>query len=243
MKKIGILALVAVIALASCKNYKSVKVKTDVDSISYLIGLSVGKGIKANTPIGKVNPDAFAKGIAEVFSGDSVKLTDMDINMKIQGYIQKMEKKAGETNKLASEAFMEKNKSAAGVTVTPSGLQYIVIKQGTGPKPDSSDVVSVNYKGTLIDGIEFDSNKGGPASLPLKGVFPGMTEALLMMPVGSKYKLFIPSKLAYGENAPQGGKIKANMALIFEIEILSINPKPVVPPAAPAPGPKMKMKK
>lgn len=128
------------------------------------------------------------------------------------------------TNLSAGKAFLEANKAKAGITTTASGLQYEVITQGTGPQPKPSDTVSVNYRGTLIDGTQFDSSydRGQPAQFQLDAVIPGWTEALQLMPVGSKYRIYVPAELAYGERGA-GGQIGPNAALIFEVELLSID--------------------
>lgn len=225
MKKAASL-LIAVLILASCgKPNLKVKLKTENDSISYLIGLSIAKNIKSSD-MEKINPEAVARAFNEVFKGDSIKITDQEIQMKIQAYFMKLQSKAGEKNLKEGNDFLEKNKKKDGVITLPSGLQYQVIKQGNGPKPDSTDMVAVNYTGTLINGEKFDSNaaSGQPAKFPVTGVIPGWTQALTKMAVGSKWKLFIPAHLAFGERGA-GGKIKPNMALIFEVELLSIEPK------------------
>jgi FKBP-type peptidyl-prolyl cis-trans isomerase FklB len=232
MKKTISFLILGVFVLASCnKPNLHVKLSNEHDSVSYLIGISVGKSLK-QSDVEKVNPEAFARGIAEVFSKDSIKLTDEQIQMKIQSYFMKLQLQAGEKAAKENKAFFEKNKSVAGVIALPSGLQYQVIKEGNGPKPDSSAVVKVHYHGTLLDGKVFDSSvqRGEPVTFPVNQVIPGWTEALLKMPVGSKWKLFIPSELGYGERGgPRGSNIKPNAALIFEVELIGIEPK-----AAPA---------
>ena len=134
------------------------------------------------------------------------------------------EKMKGQENVAKGKAFLEENKKKAGVQTTASGMQYIVMKEGTGAKPGLNDKVTTHYHGTVIDGTVFDSSveRGQPASFPVSGVIPGWTEALQMMPVGSKWKLFLPSELAYGERGA-GGKIGPNSVLVFEVELLSID--------------------
>jgi FKBP-type peptidyl-prolyl cis-trans isomerase len=143
-------------------------------------------------------------------------------NEIVSNYFQKEQGKIGQKNLEEGNAFLEKNKGNAGVKVTPSGLQYEVIKEGTGKMPNDSDMVKVHYHGTLIDGKVFDSSvdRGEPAEFPVNGVIPGWTEALKMMPVGSKWKIYLPASLAYGERAPQ--EIGPNKVLIFEVELLEI---------------------
>jgi FKBP-type peptidyl-prolyl cis-trans isomerase len=138
-----------------------------------------------------------------------------------------LQAKQGEKNLQEGKDFLKANGVKTGVKTTASGLQYEVIKDGTGPQPKADDNVTVNYTGTLIDGTVFDSSieRGQPAQFPLNRVIPGWSEAIQLMKVGAKYKVYIPSELGYGMQAPQGSKIKPNMALIFEIELLSIDPK------------------
>lgn len=224
MKKTISFLIAGLFILASCnKPNLHVKLSNDTDSISYLLGLSVGKSLK-QSDVEKVNAVAFARGISEVYGKDSVKITDQELQMKIQAYFMKNQQKAGERMSKENIAFFEKNKSVSGVITLPSGLQYQVVKAGTGPKPDSSSTVKVAYTGTLLNGVKFDSNPG--VVFPVTGVIPGWTEALLKMNVGSKWKVYIPSQLGYGERGgPRGSNIKPNAALIFDVELLSIEPK------------------
>jgi len=142
-----------------------------------------------------------------------------------------------ETNKKEGDAFLTENKTKAGVVTLPSGLQYKILSEGTGPKPAATDSVICNYKGTLLDGTEFDSSAkhGGPATFPVSGVIKGWTEALQLMPVGSKWQLFVPSDLAYGQRGAGGG-IAPNSTLIFEVELVSIKSSTAAQPGVPAPG-------
>jgi len=245
MKRISILLISALVILSSCGKMSKPRLATERDTIAYFIGVMQARGLKENlkqSDFGKFRPEVYARAYKEVFDGDSIKFTEMQMQTKLQSFFQKLQTQNSEKNLKEGQEFLEKNKKNPGVIVTPSGLQYQIIKEGNGPKPDSSDAVSVYYKGTLIDGKVFDSSKGSPVPLALKGVFPGMTEALLKMGVGSKWKLFIPSNLAYGANPRQGGEIKPNMVLIFEIEVLGIEPKKPeakpVAPVAPVAGPK-----
>ena len=159
--------------------------------------------------------------------------------MKLQEMAMKKQSEEADKNKAKSAEFLEKNKTAEGVKVTASGLQYIVVSEGTGAIPTKTDTVKCHYKGTLITGEQFDSSydRGQPAEFPVGGVIPGWTEALQMMKVGSKYKLFIPPELAYGASGRPG--IPPNSALVFEVELLDI----VKAAAAPAPAPAKKGKK
>jgi FKBP-type peptidyl-prolyl cis-trans isomerase FklB len=143
-----------------------------------------------------------------------------------------------ETNKKDGDAFLAENKTKAGVVTLPSGLQYKILSEGTGPKPTAADSVVCNYKGTLLDGTEFDSSAkhGGPATFPVSGVIKGWTEALQLMPVGSKWQLFVPSDLAYGQRGAGGG-IAPNSTLIFEVELVSIKSSDAAQPGVKAPPP------
>ena len=232
MKRIFILLISVSLVLSSCnkKKISTPHLSSQKDTIAYFIGAVLGKQLKGqvnnieeNFGLGKIDKKIFAQVVEDVLSGDSIKYTDMYMNQRVMAYIDKIRKESGEKNLKEGVAFLEKNKTNPGVIVTPSGLQYQVIKQGNGPKPDSSNRVVVNYKGSLVNGEVFETNNGVPLSVV--GVIPGWTEALLKMNVGSKWKIFIPANLAYGENPRQGGKIKPNMTLIFELELLSIEPK------------------
>jgi FKBP-type peptidyl-prolyl cis-trans isomerase len=241
MKRSASLLIAVLFVLTSC-NKHSVTLKDGKDTAAYFIGISVAKNLKSSD-FEKFDPKIIAKAIELVYSGDSVKYTDQEMQMKIQAYFMKLEKVSKEKNLKEGKDFLEKNKKNAGVVTLPSGLQYKIIRTGTGPKPDSSSIVNVNYVGKLINGDTFDKNPS--AKFGATQVIRGWTEALLMMPVGSKWELYIPSELGFGERGAGGGKIKANMALIFEVELLSIEPKTDPKAVAPAvqAAPKMKMKK
>jgi FKBP-type peptidyl-prolyl cis-trans isomerase FklB len=206
--------------------------KNDAEKISYAIGMNAGNSIK-NSLKGvdvDVDVDALAKGIKEAASGGQTLITeeqDREILMTFQGEMRskQMEKRKelGEKNKKEGEEFLAKNKSEAGVTTLPSGLQYKILTEGKGEMAKATDEVTVNYRGTLIDGTEFDSSykRGKPATFRVTGVIKGWTEALQLMKTGSKWKLFIPSDLAYGERG-SGANIGPNAVLIFEVELVSI---------------------
>jgi len=157
---------------------------------------------------------------------DQAKAALTEVQNEMRKKQQEQMQKAGEANKKEGEAFLAANKSKDGVVALPSGLQYKILTLGTGPKPAAADTVVCNYRGTLINGTEFDSSykRGQPATFPISGVIKGWTEALPLMPVGSKWQLFIPSELAYGERAPDP-EIGPNSTLIFEVELLSIQAK------------------
>jgi FKBP-type peptidyl-prolyl cis-trans isomerase FklB len=190
-----------------------------------------------------VDPAIFERGLKDGLAGGKTLLTDdeaqaaiMEMQKEVRDKMQAKMKEAGEENKKAGDAFLAANKSKDGVVALPSGLQYKILKEGTGAKPTASDTVECNYRGTLINGTEFDSSSkhGGPATFPVGGVIKGWTEALQLMPVGSKWQLFIPSDLAYGERGA-GGDIGPDETLIFEVELLSIKSKEKAPDAAKEP--------
>jgi FKBP-type peptidyl-prolyl cis-trans isomerase len=203
--------------------------KTQMDSVSYSIGLNIGKSVQRDSI--KVDPDLIANGIRDAMSGGKVLLTDAQMQQVMMAFQTQMmakqqEKtaKAGEANKAAGEKFLAENKSKPGVVTLPSGLQYQVLKEGTGPMPKATDQVVTKYRGTLIDGTEFDNSEkhGGTAEFGVNQVIPGWTEALQLMKVGSKWRLFVPSNLAYGPQGGPGGQIGPNETLIFDIELVSI---------------------
>ena len=199
--------------------------------VSYAIGMMLGHNWQQQGL--EVDPEIAARAIKDVQSGGATLLTQTEMQETLAAFQkefkvkqQKMQAELAVTNKAAGEAFLAMNKNNLGVNALPDGLQYIVITNGTGAMPSASDTVTVNYRGTLIDGTEFDSSykRGQPAQFPVGGVIHGWTEALLKMNVGSKWKLFIPSELAYGENGQRG--IPPNSVLIFEVELLATQAKP-----------------
>jgi FKBP-type peptidyl-prolyl cis-trans isomerase len=204
--------------------------KTLKERVSYAIGMAMARNMKAQGI--DLDADIFAKAFKDTVSGTEPAMTDQEAQAAMTAFQAEMVakkqeemKKLGEENKKKGEAFLAENKKKEGVKVTASGLQYKVIKEGDGKKPGAKDTVKVNYKGTLLDGTEFDSSykRNEPATFPVSGVIPGWTEALQLMKTGSKYEVVIPSNLAYGE-AGAGGVIPPNATLVFEVELLSIVP-------------------
>jgi len=216
--------------------------KTQKDKISYAVGMNVGKGLGANLRQQSVEFDQaiLLRGLKDALAGGKSLLTDDEAKavltqlqtevrarqqekMKLE---QEKMKVAAEENKKEGAEFLGENKTKEGVVTLPSGLQYRILTEGTGPKPAATDTVTCNYKGTLIDGTEFDSSykRGQPLSIPVNGVIKGWTEALQLMPVGSKWQLFIPSDLGYGDRG-SGPLIGPGATLIFEVELLSIQDK------------------
>ncbi len=195
----------------------------DINAVSYCIGLSVADSL-AQQELDAINPQVMAEAIADVFQGKELKFSAEQANQIIQSYIQEITASKFDVYKAEGEAFLAENAKKAGVTTTASGLQYEVVQEGTGAKPKSSDTVKVHYHGTLTDGTVFDSSisRGLPATFGVHQVIKGWTEALQLMPVGSKYRLYIPQDLAYGAHPHPGGAIKPYMALIFDVELIAI---------------------
>ncbi len=200
--------------------------KTEKDKVSYSIGMDIGKNLKKQSI--DIDPDIVAQGLKDSFSGGALLLTEEEFRNTMGNFRkdmmmkqQEQMKNAGEKNRKEGEEFLAGNKKKEGVVTLPSGLQYKVIEEGKGDIPALTDTVTVHYKGTLIDGTEFDSSygRGQPATFPVNGVIAGWTEALQLMKKGSKWQLFIPSGLAYGERGA-GGKIGPHSTLIFEVELL-----------------------
>lgn len=239
MKKLVIAGATAALLVAvGCTK----KLDTDLKKASYAIGQQIGGNMKQQNI--EIDSDVMAMAMKDAIKGDS-KMTKEEIQqamMKLQEAAMKKQQEAAEDNKKKGAEFLEKNKSAEGVKVTQSGLQYKVEKEGDGKTPSKTDTVKAHYKGTLIDGTQFDSSydRGQPAEFPVQGVIPGWSEALQMMKVGSKYKLFIPPELAYGASGRPG--IPANSVLVFEVELVDIV-KPGAAPAAPADAAHGKAKK
>jgi len=198
--------------------------KTPKEKFSYALGMSNGKKLaeilkKQSVPF---DPAIMARGLKDGLAGGKTLLTDQEAQAAVESVRTDLVKKQQAAGKKEGDDFLTANKGKEGVVTLPSGLQYKILKTGTGPKPTASDTVACNYRGTLIDGKEFDSSykRGQPSKFPVSGVIKGWTEALQLMPVGSKWQLVIPPDLAYGENGNQG--IPPNSTLIFEVELVSI---------------------
>jgi len=213
---------------------------TDRDKASYAIGANIGKSMKKEGV--DLDPAIVARGMKDGFSGGKLLLTDEQAQAALVAFSAAMKKREevhlaaiGAANQKQGEAFLAANKSKAGIVTLPSGLQYKILATGTGPKPTTEDTILCNYRGTLLNGTEFDASEkhGGPATIPVGGVIKGWTEALQLMPVGSKWELYIPPDLAYG-NRQAGPDIGPNSTLIFNVELVSIQEKPKDAPADPA---------
>jgi FKBP-type peptidyl-prolyl cis-trans isomerase FklB len=204
---------------------------TPKDKASYAIGMNIGKSLRKDSV--EVNTAAVLRGMKDALAGGKTLLTEDEAKaamVALQTDVRKRQDEkmvaSGDVNKAKGDAFLAANKTKDGVVTLPSGLQYKIITPGTGPKPGLSDSVVCNYRGTLIDGTEFDSSykRGQPATFPVGQVIKGWTEALQIMPVGSKWQLYIPSDLAYGSRGA-GGDIGPNSTLVFDIELISIQGK------------------
>ncbi|WP_034041265.1 FKBP-type peptidyl-prolyl cis-trans isomerase [Wocania ichthyoenteri] len=245
MKTIKLLsiALVATMLFSCNKNgVTNMPLNTQVDSVNYAIGLNIAAGLKANikgSKFDEVNIDFIKQGFTSGIDSTNILIEEDKIQKILSDYFTKKQQEDQEKQKaeqlkkleeqyndvkVAGENFLEENKTKEGVQTTASGLQYIVLKEGTGEKPEAASKVKVHYHGTNIDGEVFDSSvdRGTPSEFLVNQVIKGWTEGLQLMPVGSKYKFFIPQELSYGAFPRQGGKIKPFDALIFEVELLEI---------------------
>ena len=230
--KLRLLAVMGVILFASPANAgENLVLKSQKDKMSYIIGMDIGKNFKRQAI--DIDPDILAQGVKDGISGGKALLSEEEARETLAAFQKEMmakqeelAKKIGEKNKVEGEAFLAANKTKEGVKTLASGLQYKVIQAGTGKRPKLTDEVTAHYRGTLIDGTEFDSShrRGKPANFQVNGVVPGWTEALQLMEVGAKWQLFIPPNLAYGERGA-GRDIGPNATLIFEVELISIQEK------------------
>ena len=220
------ITVAATLAFASCNNSTETAqagaITTEIDSVSYALGVNVASSVK-QSGLDTINPALVAKAFEDVMSAGTLTIDNEAGQQILQNYFQRLSMKKMNQSKEKGEAFLADNAKQAGVITTESGLQYSVVTEGTGAKPTITDEVKVHYHGTLIDGTVFDSSveRGEPISFPVSGVIPGWTEALQLMSIGSKYKLFIPYQLAYGERGA-GQQIGPYSTLIFEVELLDI---------------------
>ncbi|MBV9479274.1 MAG: FKBP-type peptidyl-prolyl cis-trans isomerase [Acidobacteria bacterium] len=232
MKKIFCMtAILATLLVVSTLAEEGAELKTPKDKLSYALGVDVATTLRRQSI--EIDPAVFIQGLNDAYAGHKLLLSDEEARGVLTDMQKQMRKKMEEArtqladnNMKAGETFLAENKKVQGVVTLPSGLQYKVVKAGDGKKPSLDDTVVCNYRGTLIDGKEFDSSykRNQPATFPVKGVIKGWTEALQLMPVGSKWQLFIPPGLAYGERGA-GGDIGPNATLIFEVELVSIKDK------------------
>src|SRR5438034_8050577 len=235
MKRFIVIFAAFLLTLPLFAQEKSPPLKDQKDKVSYSIGLNIGNNLTRQNV--EINPDALTAGIKDGIAGKPQLTQDQikEVMTAFEKDMQQKQKAAGEKNAAEGAKFLEENKKKEGVKTTASGLQYKMIKEGTGAQPKATDTVTVNYRGTLINGTEFDSSykRGEPATFPVNGVIKGWTEALQLMKAGSKYQLFIPPNLAYGERAV-GPDISPNSTLIFDVELMDV--KPPASGASPAPS-------
>ncbi|MCL5024772.1 MAG: FKBP-type peptidyl-prolyl cis-trans isomerase [Nitrospirae bacterium] len=232
MKAVWTVVLAVLLLAGQAYAEEKASLGSEKDKISYTIGVDIGHNLKKQSI--EVNPDLISQGIKDALSGGKLLMGDEEMQATKSAFRQEMMKKQAEQreklsekNKKEGEAFLAENKKKEGVKTLPSGLQYKMITEGKGKSPKATDTVTVNYRGTFIDGTEFDSSfkRGQPATFPVNGVIPGWTEALQLMKEGSKWQIFIPSKLAYGDKGA-GGLIGPDATLIFEVELLSVKETP-----------------
>jgi FKBP-type peptidyl-prolyl cis-trans isomerase FklB len=216
--KLRVIVVLGILFLVSQVNaQEKLVLKNQKEKVSYIIGTDIGGNLKRQSI--DIDPSILARGVQDALSGANPLLSKEEIQETMVAFQKEMMEK----QKQRGEAFLSENKKKEGVKTLPSGLQYKVIKAGTGKKPKVDDTVTVNYRGTLIDGTEFDSSfrRGQPVAFPVSGVIPGWTEALPLMQEGAKWQLFVPPNLAYGERGA-GGLIGPNVTLIFEVELISV---------------------
>jgi FKBP-type peptidyl-prolyl cis-trans isomerase len=241
------LTLLGVLLLTAHCTQEPTDLKTEKDKVNYGIGVSVGRNFKQQNM--DVDVDLVVKGMKDELGGKKLLMSDDDLRKTMQAYQGELRRKqrqdrvkAGMANRQEGLAFLEENKTKEGVKILPSGLQYKILKAGEGQKPTAEDLVVVRYRGTFIDGKEFDSSGSATRVIKLSQTIPGWQEALQLMPMGSKWQLVIPSRLAYGERG-SGQAIMPDATLIFEVELVGINPPDaklpeIVKPAQPeAPKP------
>ena len=229
MKRRLAIAMCAAVALSGAAFAADApELKNDKEKISYSIGMDIGRNLKRGSV--EVDPDLLAKGLKDSYGGGETILTEDEARKAIADFQKTLMAKQAETlqklsekNKADGEKFLAENAKKEGVHTLPSGLQYKEITPGMGKSPKTTDTVTTHYKGTLIDGTEFDSSykRGQPATFPVSGVIPGWTEALQLMKEGAKWQLFVPSNLAYGERGA-GREIGPNATLVFEVELISV---------------------
>ena len=236
MKSVIITTIAMSLVVNAFAEDKPAQFKDQKDKFSYAIGLNIGMNFKRSNV--DTNPDMITAGIKDALAGKPQMTTDQvkETMVAFEKDMQQKQADAAKKNGADSEKFLAANKSKEGVKTTASGLQYKVLKEGNGAQPKGTDTVTVNYRGTLIDGTEFDSSykRGQPATFPLGGVIKGWTEGLQLMKVGGKSQFFIPAGLAYGDHAPTP-QIPPGAALIFEVELMNVAPGNQFAPTSPAP--------
>jgi len=227
--KYAVMALILSASITSCNDNagdagnEAISLDDENSKVSYSLGVSIAKNLKQQK-FDSINVDALTAAIKDSYGSADLKIDETQANEILNNYLQSKTQNKTTRNLEAGRKFLEANKTKEGVVTLASGLQYKVITEGDGEQPGPTDKVTTHYHGMLIDGQVFDSSidRGQPASFPVNGVIAGWIEALQLMKVGAKWKLFIPTELAYGANPRPGGLIEPNMALIFDIELISI---------------------
>ncbi len=233
MRSLVAICVLSLLILASCsadKKYATTKIKTKDDSVSYFLGLTYGSGLKQAGIDSLFDYNAFMKGVVEASKADSIKVSQYEVEAFLNKFFSdlQLEKMKREYKDYIAEnkAFLEENAKKDSVVTLASGLQYQILREGNGPKAKVNDKVKVHYTGKMIDGTVFDSSykQNKPIEFYPSQVIPGWKEALLMMPVGSKWKVFIPENLAYGANPPRMSGIQPFSTLVFEVEVIEVTP-------------------
>ena len=223
MKTLNLIIISAILLTTACSNNNYKAPETEEEKVSYSLAVNVASGIKQQG-LSKIDINSLAKGFNDVLEGNELDITEEESMKILQDYFQKLSTEKQEEANEKEQAYLTENAAKEGVITTESGLQYEILSSGNGKKPNAEDKVTVHYHGMLTDGTVFDSSvdRGEPASFPVNGVIPGWVEGLQLMSVGDKWKLTIPSNLAYGERGA-GGVIGPGETLIFEVELLSID--------------------
>jgi FKBP-type peptidyl-prolyl cis-trans isomerase FklB len=227
---ITVLSLLVFSSCSSEKKYAAVKLKSQDDSVSYYLGLSYGSGLKQAKIDSLFNSQAFMKGITDAVNKDSLPVSQFVIQTYLNKFFSELQteqiKRQYKDYIAENNTFLESNSKKDSVVTLPSGLQYVIVREGKGNKPAITDRIRVHYSGSLIDGTIFDSSyqRNEPAEFNVGQVIPGWTEAIQLMPVGSKWRVYIPENLAYGGQPPRGSVIKPFSTLIFDVELLDILP-------------------
>lgn len=227
------LLIIALVTATSCNQMKNstlkigaVKLVTPTDTASYALGVNMASSVK-KMGMDSLDLKILAKAFQDVYGDEKLQITEAESNPILQAYFSSLNEKRAVSSLAEGQNWLAENGKKSGVTTTSTGLQYEVMREGTGPKPTATSTVKVHYHGTNIDGKVFDSSvdRGEPVEFPLNGVIPGWTEGVQLMSVGSKYKFYIPGNLGYGPRPPQGSGIAPNATLIFEVELLEILPE------------------